>query len=151
MNMERWNRGGRSCGINSALQGRAGSFRVFRVFRALKSSKQFKAQNSTPLPNSHEAMTDEFQNLNGRVSTVPPVRLRDASLSSRRGRRGPERGGLSCLRLALVAAVLCPSPQPAPRSFLTGRGRKLLRVVLLSGTQPGSRSPQPLASHSGVE
>src|SRR5438067_3772902 len=51
----------------------------------------------------------------GRILTVPPLSEREFSLSSLRGRRGLGRGGPSCLRLALLQAALCPSPQPSPR------------------------------------
>ena len=44
------------------------------------------------------------------------------SLSSGRGRRGLGRGGSFFVRPTCASAVGCPSPQPSPRSFLTGRG-----------------------------
>src|SRR5260370_26784673 len=58
------------------------------------------------------------------------------SLSSRRGRRGPGRGGSFLLWLAGASAVGFPSPQPSPRSFLTGRWswRSRLSCVPLSNT-----------------
>src|SRR5437879_4855227 len=65
------------------------------------------------------------------VETVACATLdsgRSFSLSSLRGRRGPGRGGPSCLRLHAASALGCPSPQPSPRSFLTGRGSRRCRL-----------------------
>src|SRR5260370_22928191 len=56
------------------------------------------------------------------VASTPRASGEVFSLSSRRGRRGPGRGGSFLLWLAGASAVGFPSPQPSPRSFLTGRG-----------------------------
>ncbi len=63
----------------------------------------------------------------------------DFSLSSRRGRRGLGRGGSSCSWLFWASAGGGPSPQPSPRSFLTGRGSPpfSLSCGLLSNARSG--------------
>jgi hypothetical protein len=45
-----------------------------------------------------------------RILVVPPLSCREFSLSSLRGRRGPGRGGPSCLRFGLGGSSLVPSP-----------------------------------------
>ncbi len=67
------------------------------------------------------------------------------SLSSRRGRRGLGRGESFFLWLACASAVGCPSPQPSPRSFLTGRGSwqcgLSCRLLSISAGRRGVQAP----------
>src|SRR5438876_6298764 len=77
----------------------------------------------------------------GRILTARSVPSREFSLSSLGGRRGSGRGGPSCLRLALMQAVLCPPPPPPPPPFLAGGGGKL--VCPWGGGCPPAPPPPP--------
>src|SRR2546422_458208 len=85
--------------------------------------RSWRGSHSYPAPATGSVYREQHPGWPDSRAGVSPslLRWREFSLSSLRGRRGPGRGGPSCLRLALVSAVVTAAELRIPSESTVGR------------------------------